>query len=513
MRTLIILIGLLLITAMAVPAQIEDTLPVGAVRERSLPAVESAEEFRPVGDYRVWRFFGKQTTFGKINSTVKGLTEIDGREALILEEELQVDYTKIGSELQIEVSGESYVSFSGHYLGSKLTVGATGAQERLEMMRHGERLEGFYTRSGSEHDIDHPIGGDYFFWDMNFVDQLEYFLAMQDLAIGTQINDSIFMPQSMIAAPITGQVLYFMWQEIYKGKIDSVFIIRMTEPVECQLYWTPDRRLVRVDFLEQGIRLYQDFAGVRQTPPTASTESVGSLRSLLFKLPHYVAFVVIAGIVVLFFAAQAFRWSDSYLFLGAGILVYFLVPMAANPLIALLVEGWVHPALASGSSLLAVGIVPSVLLALIQTGLLVGAIYGLTTWLKPKEYRSVGLGAFLGAGFGLTEAIIISGLSVTYLFDWALAERVSFILLHTVSGALIGKMLGERSKSVGLIILTVLGVNTLGRYLPLLVQSEWVDIEAMHFVLGVLMLAYLLFAQVLVKKMSDGGAATDGEAS
>jgi hypothetical protein len=233
----------------------------------------------------------------------------------------------------------------------------------------------------------------------------------------------------------------------------------------------------------------------------------------LFKLPHYVAFVVVAGIVVLFFAAQAFRWSDSYLFLGAGILVYFLVPMAAYPLIAMLVEGWVHPALASGSSLLAVGIVPSVLLALIQTGLLVGAIYGLMTWLKPKEYRSVGLGAFLGAGFGLTEAIIISGLSVTFLFDWSLAERVSFILLHTVSAALIGKMLGERSQQIGLIILTVLGVNALGRYLPLLVQSEWVDIEAMHFVLGVLMLAYLLFAQVLVKKISDGRPDTDGEAT
>ena len=79
-RCLVLL--LILFGAGQVTGQEEDTLPVGAVRARSIAASGSAEAFRPPGEYRVWRYFGKQTTLGQLTSIVRGLTEIDDRSAL-----------------------------------------------------------------------------------------------------------------------------------------------------------------------------------------------------------------------------------------------------------------------------------------------------------------------------------------------------------------------------------------------------------------------------------------------
>ena len=55
----------LLIVAPVVFGQPLDTLPKGAVAERSIKASTSVESFRPVGDLRIWSFFAKQTTFGQ----------------------------------------------------------------------------------------------------------------------------------------------------------------------------------------------------------------------------------------------------------------------------------------------------------------------------------------------------------------------------------------------------------------------------------------------------------------
>jgi len=202
---------LVLLLAVTVSGQDEDTLPVGAVLERSIKASPSVEAFRPKGEYRIWRYFGNQTTLGQITSVVKGFTEIGGQRALVVDETMRLDYTPLGGDRTIITEGTSYLSSSGRYVGSDLRIGDTAATERLKLTCTGDGIEGSFTRAGSEQSIEMALNCDRFFWDIHLVDQLEFYLAMQEIQIGTRLDDSIFQPQSLMSTRIAGQVAYFLW--------------------------------------------------------------------------------------------------------------------------------------------------------------------------------------------------------------------------------------------------------------------------------------------------------------
>ncbi|MCD6249450.1 MAG: hypothetical protein J7J98_03850 [candidate division Zixibacteria bacterium] len=496
-----IAILLVLLLVATVSGQDEDTLPVGAVPERSIIASSSAEAFRPIGEYRVWRYFGNQTTLGQITSIVKGFTEIGGQQAMIVDEAMRLDYTLLGGDRKIIAEGTSYLSNSGRYIGSDLNIGDTVHVEHLKLTCTGDGIEGSFTRAGTDQSVEMVLDCDRFFWDFYMVDQLEFYLAMQDIQIGTRLDDSIFQPQSLMSTKIAGQVVYFMYQEIYKGKFDSVFVIRLTKPGDYQLYLTPDKKLVRVDMIQQGIRVYQDIVGVSTAAARAKTEQKRDISHLLLKLPHYVAFILVTAVAMLFFSVAAFRWPQAYLFFGGGGILFLAIPFIVNPLILRIVENWLSPALAEGDSLYVVGIVPSLIVGIAQTGLIWGGIFWLIAWLAPKEYRLIGLGAFLGGGFALAEACYGAGLQVTILFDWPLAERIAFILLRVISGGLIGWVFTNNVERRWMIPGLILPVAVVARYLPLLVQGGLIDVEVIHFVLVVGMVLYLLAAMLLIKKV------------
>jgi hypothetical protein len=503
MKALLPTILLLLAWASAVSAQDEDTLPVGAVAERSVTGSALVETFRQVGEYRVWRFFAKQTTFGMLTSTVKERTEVDGEECLALEETLQIDYSKIGTDRQVEVTGRTYVSTTGRYLGSKMEIGSGETVEQMELTRKGTSLEGFFTRAGTENDLSLPYEQGSYFWEADLVDQLEIFLAMQDLEIGSVIDDSIWMPQTLLKSRISGHVAYFMWQEIYKGKIDSVFIIRLTQPSNYQLYFTPDKRLLRVDMLDQGIRVYQDLVRVPADAGGSSGATTGShlsARNLLLKLPHYLAFLVIAAVAILMVSRRTFKWSGAYLALGLGLVLYLIIPLLVNRLLVTIAGSWLRSGSIDPGSIYLIGSVPPLLLGLVQVGLLIGGLALAIAWLKAKEYRQVALGALVGAGMGIAEAVYLSGLDVTFLFDFALVERACFIFLHVFSGAIVGWSWRQGGARLGLAAIVIVLVNGLTRYLPLLVRGGMIDVEATHFVMILWVLAFVVVSLIVLKR-------------
>lgn len=482
--------------------QDEDTLPDGAVRERSITAAPTVEDFRQTGEYRVWRFFGNRTTLGQMTSIVKGFTEIDGRRAMIVDETMRLDYTAMRGDRTIIAEGTSYLSGSGKFIGCDLEVGDTSSTERLQVTCTGDGIEGHFTRGGSEQSIEMALPCDRFFWDIYMIDQLEFYLAMQDLEIGTRLDDSIFQPQSLMSTRIAGQVDYFRHLEIYKDRFDSVFVISLTEPGDYKLYFTPDQRLVRVDLIQQRIRLYQDLVGVSTAAAGDQSEPATGPANLLLKAPHYIAFVIAAAIAMAFFSVSAFRRPQAYLFCGSGVLLFLAVPFVVNPLMVALVENWISPSLAAGGSIFVLGIVPSVVLGVAQVGLIWGGLVGLVAWQAPKEYRLAGLGAFLGGGFALAEACYGTGLQVTLLFDWPLAERIAYILLQVISGGLIGWVMAQAGERRWMIPGLVIPVAVVARYLPLLVQGGLIDVDIIHFVLVISMVGYLLAAMLMIKNIS-----------
>jgi hypothetical protein len=504
MKLLFVGLSVCLLASGPVLAQDEDTLPVGAVLERSVAASPSVTAFRPLGEYRVWRFFSRQTTFGQLSSLVEAETRIDGVPALTLSESLRLDYTLLGGDKVVVTKGETYATPDGKYLGHRLEIGDGQTKERFEVERRGSSLEATYTRGGAELSSAAPYPETSYFWDLQLVDQLEIYLAMHDLEIGAMLEDSIYLPQSLMKTRLAGQVIYYMWQEIYKGKIDSVFIIRLSEPSECQLYFTPDKKLVRVDLINQGIRVYQDL--VRMSPVKAERSPVDaqafafSWKLLLLKAPHYFVFLLLAALALVLVSTRGFRWKLSYLYLPAGILLYAIMPLAINRLMAGMAGSWLDPGRTGGAAVYFVGLIPPLVLGAIHVGVLGLGIYCLGRWFKVRAYRFSALGAFIGAGFALAEAVHQSGLRIELLFDWPLAARAASIFLYTFAGAVVGRGLAVRG--VWAVRYAIAAVVVIGvfRYLPLWVQTGLVDLQAIHFVMVIWVIVFVMAAVTFVKK-------------
>jgi hypothetical protein len=505
-------------------AQVKDALPVSANPNRFLAASPNVESFRPVGESRTWVFYSRQTVFGHVTSLVADKREIGGQNAQVFQESLQIDFTKLGQESRIFFVGESYFTPEGYFSGCDFRMGPKDSAEQLVLVPEGNRLTGFYTNLGSRNDVDQPWTRGTFFWDTYLVDQLEVYLALHDLKMGVRFDDSLFMPQSLTYAHIKGQVDWFMWQEIYKGKIDSVFVIQLTEPSSCQLFFTSDKKLVKVDLQDQEIRIYQDVVrqvapaaakkadrpAAQQAPPAPTTPPF-SLRALLFKLPHYFAFLIMAAVTVLIFAHRAFKWSSAYLSLGLGMVLYVAMPLIVFPVLIVVARDWLQIGSAAGSAFYVRGATFALVSGLVQAVLLLAGIVSVGRITKSLDYRTVGLAAFLSAGFALADSFYLSGFQITILFDWPLLERGSMMALYIAAGVLVGRFLKEEIALTVWAVLGASGAIGVARFCPMLVQGKIVELQAMYFLLAFWAAAFLVLVLFLSRR--DYGRINEDEAS
>jgi len=489
---------LILITASAgLRAQEDDTL------FRAVNAEPSIESFRPVGDSRTWIFYANQTTFGRLFSTVSSTREINDREAFVFTDSLSIDYTMIGTQQKVQTKGDFFVAPDGSFLGCDLTLGPDSASERLEMELDDRTLEGYYTRAGTKVDIDVPMESDLKPWEMYFVDQLEVFLALRDLAVGDTIIDSIYSPQIMMSTRIVGQVTRWMWQEIYKNKIDSVFIIRLTEPGDFQLYFTADKRLVRVDMENQNVRVYQGM--IQQTTPTGAGRTAQqrdwrmTVRLMFLRLPHYIAFLAIALLSILFLTRSGFKRFDSWLAFVVGGIAFILIPYTQIPLQIYLVGSWLIPNISEGGSIYFWSIFPAAAGGIVQTLYVFLLLTALFYWRRIRQFHRAAVGAFLGGGFALIEACYVSGLNISVLFTPILVERGFLILFHVVAGTIIGAAIGRGVERVTVALILAALVNSILRFLPIFIQQEVLAVLMMIIVMGFICLAFLVYTLLVLR--------------
>jgi hypothetical protein len=496
------------ISAALVAAQADTSQPAGSVPQRHVSASKSLTDFRPVGETRLWTYFARQQRipFGKLVSVVKEQTKVDGRDAVVLTQNLEIDYTKIGADRKVAVSGETRLSLDGFYLGTQYTIGTGDSAEKLELECVDSRVRGFFTRAGDKVGVDLPLGAEAMAWDPSFADELEIYLARQDLNVGDSLRDSVYAPQSTLMSSIRGAVTLFMWREIYEGKFDSVYVIDLSEPNGYRAFFTPDKRLVRLDLPNQNIRMYQDAvrrpqaAAAAQTGPVAPKPSPFSPRLIIFRLPHYIAYVLVALATVVFFTRAGFKWLDSYFALAAGAVVYLLVLVTQTPLQKLLASTLVAPMVSGGGSVYGWMLLPPLVAGVVQELIKWAVLAGLVFWRRAKEYRYATLGSFLGAGFGIVESSHVLGVSIIPLFGWTLLERTFVIVFHVAAGAMLGQAMARGRSMIFVILPILIGANTLIRYLPVFVQRGGIDIGLMHFVLAFLSLGLLLAALVVLRR-------------
>jgi len=320
--------------------------PLVAKPTDEVTAAVSVEDYRSIGDQRTWRFVSKDTTFGFLISTVTEEVTVDNEPGVRIEGTLEINYSKIGGAGSISQRRDHYVTSHGEYLGDRIILKVDEKSETFELERKGESVSGFFTRSGNEVSLSRDVGSHLSAWDNNYIDQLEMYLAMRGIRVGDQIVDSIFQPQAMTNAQIAGTVYEYSYEELYRNHFDSVFLIRLSEPVEADLYYTADRRLVKVDMVNLDIRIYQDV--VQQTAtlqPPEQPESSFSTVKLLSMSPHYAVFLLFTVFSLLMFMGSGYKWSVAYLGFLVGGLLFLVTLVTQIPLQKTIVSRWLIPAI------------------------------------------------------------------------------------------------------------------------------------------------------------------------
>ncbi len=463
-----------------------------AEAQRSIPARPSFGAYRQVDDFRVWTFLQKDSVIGTLTSRVDRAEEINGAAGFAVFEELNLDFTKVGGEHALSVRGEHFVAANGSYLGGELQLSVGGQEGTIGVKRRGGELVGEASRGGQEQQVSHALPAGIFAIDNHMADQIELYFALRGLTEGQVINDSIFVPRDMLVAPIRGQVVGWQWQELYKGVLDSVFLVRLEQPAPMELFINRALLLRKINIPTQDMRVYLDV--VRKEERTGPPPfSIGRLVKLI---PQYVVFALVGLVGVVLFASRFLRQGTIWLAMLVGGVAVVIVALVQVPLQEFLFEKLYRPRMQDGVAALwaLVAVLPA---GIIQEGLKLLGISGVERMRRFPARAGMAVGAAVGAGLGVIEAgYIQTVVGETDLFTLAVLQRVLFVLFHATAGALIGRAYELGGRVLWLVLAAAVAGNAVLRLMPMFLQTGGADMGLLSILSGILVVAFMLWGVV-----------------
>ena len=449
--------------------------------QRSVPPKTSFEAYRPLGEIRIWTFMKKDSTIGTLRSVVESRREIDGVDGYLVREALSLDYTKVeGGDVVVTVGGEYYVAPDGSYLGNELTVKVNDQAGKITLERDGDRLTGETVRGDQEDDQELPFVAGRFAIDNDMVDQYELYFAMHGLTEGDVIDDSIFIPRDMRTGRIRGTVVGWTWQELYSNVLDSVFVVRLIEPAQQELFINREFHLRKINIPTQDMRIYLDVVRAQpQVPePPRQAVSTGSMARLA---GVWVLYLIVALLAVALFIGRGYKWRASYL--------AFVFAMIVT-LVVLLIMFRIGRTVDSRSW----QIVLYAAIGALQAAVTLGVIYRFAAGSKAYKYPVIG--AVAGAAAGLAEAGYLAWQAMGYGGQMFAATSLLLILFQAGSGYLLGwAWTRGRGTFAGMIAaLMVLGIGV--RLIVPLVA----DLVLAGLLIGAMSVLVLLWALVMHKR-------------
>jgi hypothetical protein len=106
----------------------------------------------------------------------------------------------------------------------------------------------------------------------------------------------------------------FVNKQVYKGTFDSTFVIVYSQPQHQAFYFTPDKRLVKVEIPGQQLKAYLDI--VRVFDVGAPEETGHALGGFVARLPVFTAYLILGLFSLVFFAGRAYRRPVTWLAAG-----------------------------------------------------------------------------------------------------------------------------------------------------------------------------------------------------
>ncbi len=465
----------------------------------STPPVKSVIDYRPIGEMRIWTFVSRDSTLGRLISVVRETKNVNGREGVVIQQEMALDMSKIGGVPMAKSSGHRWIALDGGYLGEETKLISEDQTNDVRLEVDGKRLTGYFTRGDDKVEQDIAWPGNRFVIDPYFADEMELFLARRGLKVGETFADTVFSAQTLLFSSVAGEVRDFIYTELYKGRFDSVFVIQMTQPEVQTLLVTRDFRLLRMDFTEHGrLRAYLDRVAMPQADVAKTTPVARPLTTIekVMRLAHWGVYLLLSAVILWLFARRRIRFLPNWVGLLGGGLIYVLVIFLQTPLQTWLITKLVSPTASSGIILLG-GVLPSLVAGFFQEGVILALLQQIARQFQLPRFRMPVIGAFVGAGFAIFEALYLTVPGP--LIGGQLVERSFLLLFHISAGYLMGYLLALRWKVWG--GWTALAVaNSLIRFLPMLILQRLVSIELLHLFAIVISLAVAAGAVLITRK-------------
>ena len=501
MKKFILLISILLVSGAAIPAT------------QTVSGFDNFLDYREIGEVRLWTFIVNDSVIGTLRSTVTGTVQIDGISGYTIEEKLNLDFSKTGTPLTMNISNQHYITAEGFILGDKMSLNINGQQEELAMQRKSDKLEGFITRGGQKIDQSVTFDPNGFSLENYYYDQLELYLSAKNLTIGDNILDSVYMPQSMTYSYVNAHIRDFDNIQLFNQVFDSCFVLEFTEPINMIAYFTEDKKLLKVDIPGQNLKAYLDVVQnpdkvkeelerlkeekAKQSGSFFQTEkSFGAMIGVTF---IYILFGILS---LIFFAKSQLKTPIAFIALFTGGVVFVIVPFTQVPLQEMLFKQFYVPNVLQGEgSPFLYGLAPAVVVGLIQELLKIFAIILFVRFANLKSHMYTIIGAMLGVGFGVVEACYLAGgVPTSMLFTINLIERGFTILFHVTSGALLGYALSKGMGKVSTFAVLTIIINSLFRYLPIFAQSKTLTPELLNIILAIVSILFLSITLLQMKK-------------
>lgn len=405
-----------------------------------LPAVKSIQDYWPQGEKKEYPLVFADTLAAGLY--VAEMVDIDRTGDLVsyeIMEKYNIQFPGVFPGSRMTIDKRLKLDETGHFKSAEMDMIVDDRRQKISIIYDAGINKiiaswGEGEQAGSyEIEINEPI----YACDNNAIAQLEIIMAKNDLIPNENFTEKVVSLQSLFLAEyefhVVGKTLVR-----YGAYTDSAWQVNILRPVRQTLYVDRQHKIVKLQ--DQDLKITTELKRDPFADRAIRLKSDDDLLSThISRLPIYVVFLIIVAIWILIFSRQAFGRLPSYLFFILGCIAYAIIFITQVPLHELYGMKVLYPVIKQGRSVAIYGVIPSLITSVIQQTLKLIPLLVLVMIERPRPKTLITLGAFIGGGFGFTEAANVLGplFQNQSLDTMAVVERIFSTMFHTGSGVFV----------------------------------------------------------------------------
>ncbi|KPL17797.1 MAG: hypothetical protein AMJ92_10950 [candidate division Zixibacteria bacterium SM23_81] len=477
----------------------ESPAPIEHVSSATTNEISSVEAVWPRGEVReyLFRIAGQQV--GRQWNQLVVQAEADSGLTYELNFKLDLDLSAVGQPTRMQMEGELALSSEGVPLSYGLEVSFDEEKQKLTATFTEDTVLAAVTKGGrtSQHSV--PYSPDIFVVDNNMIGQWGFMLGLLPLKVGQEIPQKIFVPQALMEMDILVEVTGEETVQV-NGSQEQAYICQIA-PIGEICWITRSGRLVRLEDKKQSL-VVTLVSPEGEMAPAESSEHGFFLRTLLNRAVGYLIYLLVAlAWLAILSAGRMGRW-DLWMLLVVGGIIFPVALGLQVPLQRAYLKWAVMPRMQQGISALLWGIGTVALSGILQELFKFLPVFFRLRFTSPAldHRKSMALGAAVGIGFGLLEAILLTGkaLALGIVSPWAIFERAFAILFHGAVGSIVAWGIWKRSSLRYYLLATLL--HSLGNYSVILFHQHLLSPAALELSVAAFDLGILAYALVIMRR-------------